>query len=131
MSSQKPFTKNQRLVFDVLKTSARPLSAYAILDRLRDEGLKAPLQIYRALDVLLMRGKVHRIESVNAYVACSSTRCKNGGATGFAICSRCGQSQEFSDREMQEKLQEWADGQGFVLNGSVVEINGICAGCAR
>lgn len=38
-------TRNQSLVFSVLQSSGQPLSAYSILDRLRDEGLHAPLQV--------------------------------------------------------------------------------------
>jgi len=56
-------TRNQSLVLDVLLDEKGPLSAYAILDRLRDKGLKAPLQIYRALDKLTQIGRVHRLES--------------------------------------------------------------------
>jgi len=44
-------TKNQTLVFDVLSHSDGPLSAYTILDKLRDHGFRAPLQVYRALDI--------------------------------------------------------------------------------
>ncbi|NRP75769.1 Zinc uptake regulation protein [Ensifer psoraleae] len=63
-------TKNQSLVLAVLQSSEQPLSAYSILDRLREHGLKAPLQIYRALDKLLDAGRVHRLESMNAFVVC-------------------------------------------------------------
>jgi len=43
-------TRNQSLVLSVLQSSDQLLSAYRILDRLRDEGFKAPLQVYRALE---------------------------------------------------------------------------------
>jgi len=46
-------TRNQKLVLDVLQGSGRQMSAYEILDQLRPEGLKAPLQVYRALDKLV------------------------------------------------------------------------------
>ena len=64
-------TKNQGLVFDVLSHSQGPLSAYTILDKLRDHGFRAPLQVYRALEKLLEFGLVHRLESINAFVACA------------------------------------------------------------
>ncbi|MFN7126495.1 MAG: transcriptional repressor, partial [Allorhizobium sp.] len=43
-------TKNQTMVMDALSHSEGPLSAYTILDKLRDQGFRAPLQVYRALD---------------------------------------------------------------------------------
>src|SRR5690606_24509193 len=48
-------TRNQELVLGTLAHAEAPLSAYDILDRLRSEGLRAPLQVYRALDKLTER----------------------------------------------------------------------------
>ena len=98
-------TKNQTLVFDVLSRSDAPLSAYTILDRLRDHGFRAPLQVYRALDKLLERGMVHRLESLNAFVACAhqEKECCGGhghGTVAFAICESCGHVVEFHDDEV-------------------------------
>ena len=42
-------TKNQALVLKVLTNASQPLGAYAILDKLRSHGFKAPLTVYRAL----------------------------------------------------------------------------------
>ena len=64
-------TKNQSLVFETLQRADQPISAYTILDRLRDHGFRAPLQVYRALDKLVEAGLVHRLESLNAFVACA------------------------------------------------------------
>jgi len=64
-------TRNQSLVFGALSRAEGPLSAYTILDQLRDDGFRAPLQVYRALDKLVETGMVHRLESLNAFVACS------------------------------------------------------------
>ena len=50
-------TRNQELVLGTLAHAAAPLSAYDILDKLRDEGLRAPLQVYRALDKLTERDR--------------------------------------------------------------------------
>ncbi len=67
-------TRNQSLVLSVLQSSEQPLSAYSILDRLREEGLRAPLQVYRALEKLLQAGRIHRLESKNAFVVCCHSK---------------------------------------------------------
>ena len=54
-------TQNETLVYQLLCDADRPLSAYNILDALRDQGIRAPLQVYRALAKLVERGAVHRI----------------------------------------------------------------------
>src|SRR5690606_36153974 len=49
-------TRNQSLVLGALTRAEGPLSAYTILDKLRDDGFRAPLQVYRALEKLLDAG---------------------------------------------------------------------------
>lgn len=65
-----PLTANQEAVYAALRRAQSPLSAYALLARLREQGFNAPTQVYRALDRLLEQGIVHRLESMNAYVSC-------------------------------------------------------------
>jgi len=68
-------TRNQTLVQSTLLESESPMSAYQILDSLKAHGLNAPLQVYRALDKLVHLGLVHRLESINAFVACQQHDC--------------------------------------------------------
>src|SRR3546814_12693557 len=70
MRRPRRMTHNQSLVLEVLRTEGRAMTAYQILDALREHGLRAPVQVYRALERLLEREEVHRIESLNAFVAC-------------------------------------------------------------
>ena len=63
-------TNNQQTVLNLLEKSKEPLKAYAILYDTQKKGIKAPLQVYRALDKLIEIGKVHKIESKNSYMAC-------------------------------------------------------------
>ena len=95
-------TKNQALVFDVLEKAEGPLSAYTILDKLRDHGFRAPLQVYRALEKLLEYGVVHRLESINSFVVCAHPDENCHGTVAFAICDSCGQVIEFHAYQMLE-----------------------------
>ncbi len=122
-------TKNQRLVLDLLCASDAPMSAYAILDQLRAEGLRAPLQVYRALDKLIGIGLVHRLESMNAFVACAHPSCHSLEMVGFAICEECGKALEFANSDIAEILSEWAGTNGFLAKSTSIEIKGTCAAC--
>ena len=122
-------TKNQKLVFDALSNSVQPMSAYSILDKLRDAGLRAPLQVYRALDKLMESGKVHRLESLNAFVACAHTHCHDDCASAFAICEKCGAVAEFSDDIVMDRLKGWSSKAKFTHSKMTVEIRGLCAAC--
>lgn len=122
-------TRNQELVLGALTGTPKPLSAYDILDRLRGDGLKAPLQIYRALDKLVERGLAHRLESLNAFVACADSHCHRKGLIAFAICADCGKVEEFADPVIEERMGGWARSTGFKVERTTMEIRGRCAGC--
>jgi Fur family transcriptional regulator, zinc uptake regulator len=130
LTVMQPLTKNQALVLSVLEKSHEPVSAYTILERLRDDGFRAPLQVYRALDKLLATGKVHRLESINAFVACSHTdHSHSGGSTIFAICESCGRVDEFHDELIGERLRIWERASGFKPEKTTIEIRGFCSLC--
>ncbi len=122
-------TKNQQLVFDALSQTAQPMSAYSILDKLREAGLRAPLQVYRALDKLVENGSVHRLESLNAFVACAHKHCHDDCASAFAICEKCGSVTEFSDDAVMQRLRGWSGKAKFAPTKMVVEVRGVCASC--
>lgn len=122
-------TRNQSLVLGALTRAEAPLSAYTILDKLRDDGFRAPLQVYRALEKLLDAGLVHRLESLNAFVACAHPHCHTQGLIAFAICEDCGQVDEFSDPVVRERLGAWSSDHGFKVEKTTIEIRGHCAAC--
>lgn len=135
MSTARDLTRNQTLVLETLAHGDGPLSAYTILDRLRDDGFRAPLQVYRALDKLMELGLVHRLESLNAFVACAHSHEGGGhahehGLVAFAICEKCGRVDEFADAAVTERLAGWARGAGFKARKTTIELRGDCAGCA-
>lgn len=124
-------TKNQSLVFKALTEAGAPLSAYKILDRLREHGFRAPLQVYRALDKLLERGLIHRLESLNAFVACQHKHSHgHQGTTVFVICGTCGDVNELQDQVISDQIMRRAVEQTFQLDSAMVELRGRCSGCA-
>ena len=122
-------TKNQTLVMRTLSKAAGPLSAYTILDKLRDDGFRAPLQVYRALDKLLDYGMVHRLESMNAFVACRHPKGETQAMVAFTICGSCGEVTEISDDSFDRRLHDLATTTGFSLIKSTVELQGLCSAC--
>lgn len=130
MATRTDLTRNQTLVLDRLEKSEGPLSAYALLDQLRDDGFRAPLQVYRALDTLMKSGLVHRLESINSFVACHGHHHHDHGITGFAICETCGQVTEFTDPVVSERLETWAQATGFRASKAAIELRGTCGKCA-
>jgi Fur family zinc uptake transcriptional regulator len=129
MAARDALTRNQVCVLERLEAATGPLSAYTLLDQLREQGFRAPLQVYRALDTLIKGGFVHRLESLNAFVACAEPHDHNHAMTAFAICDRCGQVAELSDHDVGEQLDHWVRSTGFAAKKAVIEFRGTCAKC--
>lgn len=127
MSELPTLTKNQSAVFSALKQADRPLGAYDLLDGLRNSGLRAPPQIYRALRKLLELGLVHRIESLNAFVACDHA--PHIEPAGFIICDHCGRAVEVKIRDCEDHLATSARSVGYRVDHVRVEMRGTCAAC--
>jgi Fur family zinc uptake transcriptional regulator len=120
---------NQKLVMDLLERQNGPLSAYMILDELRDAGIRAPLQVYRALEKLIGMGKVHRVESISAFIACSHMSCEKLGVTAFVICDRCENIQEVSDESISLFITDLAVKTKMKAAKSNIELHGLCNSC--
>lgn len=131
--AQDALTKNQRLVLECLDASECALTAYDILDVVRDGGIRAPVQVYRALEFLIASGAVHRIESMNAYVVCAhkhdSDEKAHDRAVAFAICDDCGVVSEIPVPTAEHTIDALAEESGFVAERTVVELHGHCASC--
>ena len=130
-TKKKPLTKNQRLVLEALRNANIPLSAYSILDDLREVGFKAPLQVYRALDRLIELGHVHRIESMNAFIACDHSTCGISDMTAFTICQKCEKVSEVKDEELSDYMHLRAEKFGLYAPKTNIEFHGICTDCSN
>lgn len=122
-------TKHQSLVLNALAREENPASAYTLLDHLRAEGLRAPQQVYRALDKLIEYGLVHRVETLNSFVACAHPHDHRHGLVVFAICDQCGQVEEFSDQAIERRLKGWSKDHAFRMSKASVEMHGTCGSC--
>jgi Fur family zinc uptake transcriptional regulator len=121
-------TPLRQRVLELVWSSHQPIGAYAVLDQLKGDGRSAaPPTVYRALEFLLERGLVHRIESLNAFVGCPEP----GGnhPVQFLICRKCGTAAEFDDRRVADAVGKSAAERGFTLESRIIELSGLCLHC--
>jgi Fur family zinc uptake transcriptional regulator len=112
------------MVYGQLLKAGAPLKAYALLDRLHDDGLRAPMTIYRALDGLIERGLARRIASLNAFVALTPETRKAIGA--FVTCTKCGRTRSVGiENAVVEGLLAPA---GMAISDVYIEAFGDCEG---
>lgn len=122
------FTPVRRRVLEILLESHVALGAYDILKRLAAEGLgDKPPVAYRALDFLVEQGLAHRIESLNAFVACMHPGQTHNPA--FMICRDCRAVAEASGAP--DAIAKDAARIGFQVETTVVEAEGLCPKCQR
>jgi Fur family zinc uptake transcriptional regulator len=122
------FTPVRRKVLELLLQEHRALGAYALLDPLKDAGFGSqPPVAYRALDFLTQHGFAHKIERLNAFVACSHPGERH--APAFMICRMCDAVAEARAASVADVLGEAAKAAGFQIERTVVEAEGVCPDC--
>ena len=120
-------TEPRRRVLELLITSGQPMKAYDLIAAFGSDGQAAkPPTVYRALDFLEKQGFAHRIESLNAFVACRRGPVTHSAA--FLICDCCGTTTEVEPLAGQEGL-DLGTRSGFRVQSLTVEAHGLCKAC--
>lgn len=124
------FTKVRRRVLELLLDEHKAMGAYEILTHLNVEGLGSqPPVAYRALGFLVSHGLAHKIERLNAYVACSLPGASHIPA--FMICRACRRVVEADTVLSSTGLGGAARKIGFHIETTMVEAEGICSTCKK
>lgn len=115
-------------MFELIWERHAPIGAYDILSALKKgEGALAPPTVYRALEFLLDAGLIHRIDTLNAFLACESPQEVHAGQ--FLVCRSCNQVTELDDPAISRLLVQKAKAAGFSADAQDVEIKGLCSNC--
>jgi Fur family zinc uptake transcriptional regulator len=123
-------TGQRRDVLDCVAQSHSAVGAYDIIERMASRGPRpAPITVYRALDFLEAHGLVHKIESRNAFIAC--THPHDGQPAAMLVCEQCGLVAELDAPQAFATLEAAAAAQGFSVHRSVVELSGLCGACGK
>lgn len=120
-------TRIRRKVLHLLLESEEPAKAYDLLANLDGEGAAKPPTVYRALDFLQDMGLAHKIESLNAYVACGHTN--HAHSAVFLICETCGAAEELHAVDTSQAIAKETQAAGFNIRTAVIEARGICRKC--
>lgn len=123
-------TEQRRDVLRALLEHGHPLGAYDLIEKLRPASGRspAPIAIYRALDFLREQGLIHRLETLNAFIACPHHH-GAGERIAFLICEQCSHVDEFVAKDIDAALQSLAARHGFTPHRTVIEVAGQCRAC--
>lgn len=123
-------TPIRRKVLELLLRQGRSLKAYELLEAMRAEHPgAAPPTVYRALDFLTEEGLIHRLDAVNAWMACHDAAGEPHDL--LVVCTGCGAVAEVSDPMMSQQLAERVALTGFALATKETEIRALCPQCQK
>ena len=131
MLKENNLSKNQQIVLDLIEKSRGPVKAYSILNNVQKKGIKAPPQVYRALEKLIKLGKIHKVESKNAFVVCKNSNCEITKATIFSICEICDKVTEIANNKLSKFLNNFDDDTGMKYKKYNLEFFGLCKKCKK
>ena len=120
------WTEPRRRVYEMLLKAGGPVKAYDLMDMYSEGRSAKPPTVYRALEFLEQSGFVHRIASLNAYVACGEGDPEHAAA--FLICECCGSVREFEPGRVWTATSA-ATQNGFKVRSVGLEVRGRCAQC--
>lgn len=121
------FTSVRRHVLTLLLEQQRAVKAYQLLDAMKSFQENAtPPTVYRALEFLLEAGLAHRLDSLNAYVACTL---HTHDHSLLLVCPSCNAVAEINDPSLCHQLAARAQEVGYQLEGECLEIKAICKNC--
>lgn len=128
-SRDQRLTAPRRRVLELLLQAGQPVKAYDLMAAYEPGAPAKPPTVYRALEFLEREGFAHRIESLNAFVACRHPiEDGQAHAAAFLICDCCGATAEV-EPEIGGALSEKAAMAGYAIRNVTVEAHGLCEDC--
>ncbi|HMO96689.1 MAG TPA: Fur family transcriptional regulator [Tepidiformaceae bacterium] len=111
----------------VLNAIERVQGAFTIEDLLMDLPEVGRATVFRTIKLLQELDLVCRVPLEDGSIR---YQLSDGGHHPHLVCRTCGTFTEFSDLELDTRIQEQAAAHGFSLQGHSVELYGLCQGCA-
>lgn len=117
------------LVLKALRKCGEPMTAYTLLDALKKTGIKSPPIVYRALEILMEQGSVHKIQTLNAYVACDCTADHKHTLSVLTVCASCDTTEELHDHAIIHQLSALKKHGIPLRDNAVIELPITCGAC--
>jgi Fur family zinc uptake transcriptional regulator len=124
-------TSLRRMVLGLLLRAGQPVKAYTLIEEAAGQGRRLPPStIYRVLDFLQEHGLVHKVNSLNSYVACSESDGPQGHQPLLLVCPRCQRTAEVNDPDLSSMFFARLQALGHHVQGGSIEVHGQCQLCA-
>jgi Fur family zinc uptake transcriptional regulator len=124
------WTDMRAAIFAALARTGRAVSAYDVAEDVsRALGRRvAANTVYRILDLFVEKNVAGRVESRNAYIANAHPGCRHDCI--YLVCDTCGGTTHLDDDRLASGVRARAKAAGFRAERPVIEVRGVCGGCA-
>ncbi len=121
-------TRPRGLVVEAIVDAKGSFTAQDLHDSLRASRSGVGLTtVYRTLEILSEAGAVERVHGLNH---CEAFVVSGRRHSHTIVCSRCGSASELLDCGCDELVEAAARKTGFRIDDHVIQLSGICPGCA-
>ncbi len=117
-------TGPRRAVLHAIEGSPGP---FTVEDLLAEVSTVGRATVFRTMKLLQELEMVCRVPLEDGSVR---YQLSDGGHHHHLICRTCGSFTEFSDLELDRRIHEQANSQGFALQGHSLELYGLCRKCS-
>ena len=118
------------LVLKLLRKANGPMTAYALLDKLKKSGVNSAPIVYRALDVLIKKGAAHKIKELGSYVACDCAHSHQHALSVLTVCGGCNEVEELHNHAVIQQLENLRNAGVRLQDHAVIELPITCNACA-
>lgn len=117
---------NNDIVFNIIKSSKKHLTAYEILDKFQKFKKIQPMTIYRSLKKLIDGDKIHKSNQNKTYLLCNHSDVEHNSS--IAICMDCGDTEELKS-ELFESIFKKNPIDKYNFNKFKLEVSTLCRRC--
>ncbi|MDR2368194.1 MAG: transcriptional repressor [Deltaproteobacteria bacterium] len=126
-------TSLRRLLMGILLNAGKPVKAYDLIEEAGRSGRRlTPATVYRVLGFLMDQGLVHRVNALNAFVACAESHGRlSRHQPLLLVCPSCRKTTEINDPDLSVMVFGKLSDLGHSLKGGSIEVHGQCQVCAE
>jgi Fur family zinc uptake transcriptional regulator len=124
-------TSIRRQLLGILLKAEKPVKAYTLIEESARVGRRlTPATVYRVLGFLMEHGLVHKVNALNAFVACSESDRDINHQPLLLVCPSCQKTTEINDPDLATLVFAKLGSLGYSLKRAAIEVHGQCQLCS-
>ena len=120
---------NKDIVLNIIKKSSSNMTAYEILRKFQKIKNVQPMTVYRALNILIDDGVIHKSNINKTFIYCKQGHDHNHNPV-IAICKKCGDTDELKSDLFINFFKKYSL-KKFKFKNFELEVSTLCTTCTK